>query len=182
VLVVGDGGLVEHTADPGQDGLNIHFSENWAAKMWPSEPLHFVGRAAPAALLFQNGLDDTFVPPHDALRFYHAASEPKTIIWYDAGHDLPWRFVRDAAEWLQPYLGDHLLFSGPNYRPHATAMEWGVIAVVFITLVIILVEIFWHKSLNWGEGLIWLLGAIPLGPVNLVLYWLRSGDVDALPR
>ena len=27
VLAAGDGGLVEHTADPGQNGLNIHFSE-----------------------------------------------------------------------------------------------------------------------------------------------------------
>jgi len=63
VLVIGDGGLVEYTADPGEDGLNIHFSDTWAALMWPTESLHFIGRAAPAALLFQNGLHDTNMPP-----------------------------------------------------------------------------------------------------------------------
>ena len=182
VLAVGDGGLVEHTSDPGEDGINIHFSENWAAQMWPTEPLHFIGRAAPAALLFQNGLHDTFVPPHDALRYYTAASEPKTIIWYDADHNLPWSFVGDAAKWLQPYLGDRLLFTAPNYRPTAAILERTMIAAVLITLAIFLLEIVHRKSSTWGEGLIWLLGTIPLGPVSLILYWFRPKDVSAPSR
>jgi hypothetical protein len=173
VLVAGDGGLVEHTADPGENGLNIHFSEDWAARMWPTEPLHFVGRAAPAALLFQNGLHDTFVPPHDAIRFYTAASEPKTMIWYDAGHNLPWKFVYDAGKWLQPYLGDRLLFSAPNYRPSAIVTERVTIITVLLTLAVYLADTFRRKSVRWGEGLIWALGMIFLGPVGLVLYGLK---------
>jgi dienelactone hydrolase len=179
VLAVGDGGLVEHTADPGEDGINIHFSENWAARMWPTEPLHYVGRAAPAALLFQNGIHDTFVPPHDALRFFTAASEPKRMIWYDAGHNLPWKFVRDAAEWLQPYLGNQLYLLAPNYRPSARYWEWGIIASILVSLGIFLWDTFRRKPLERGVQLIWLLGIVFLGPIGLILYWLtRQPDAD----
>jgi len=174
VLVVSDGGLVEHTADPGEDGLNIHFSEKWAGYMWPTEPLHFVGRAAPAALLFQNGRDDPYVPPLDGLRFFIAASEPKSIIWYDAGHGLPWEFVQDAAEWLQPYLGDSLLFLGPDYRLSAKYWEWGILISVLLTVAILVIDMTRRKEMYWGERLVWFLGIFPLGPLILVFYWLRQ--------
>lgn len=174
VLVVGDGGLVEHTADPGEDGLNLHFSEDWAALMWPTEPLHFVGRAAPAALLFQNGVHDTFVPPCDAIRFQTAASEPKTVIWYNAGHNLPWQFVRDAAKWLQPYLGDRLILIAPNYRTSAIVMEWIIITSVLVSVGIFLWDTLRQKNLNWGDRLVWLLGMILLGPLGLAMYWLTT--------
>lgn len=171
VLVVGDGGLVEHTADPGEDGLNIHFSEEWAALMWPTESLHFVGRAAPAALLFQNGINDMHVPAHDAIRYYTAASEPKTIMWYDAGHGLPWRFVNDAAEWLQPYLGDNLLLLTPNYRPSAIIWDRILFILIITGLGIYLWKSIRRKYLSWGDRLLWFLAVIWTGPVGLALFW-----------
>jgi cephalosporin-C deacetylase-like acetyl esterase len=172
VLVVGDGGLVEHTADPGPDGINIHFSERWAAQMWPTEPLHYVGRAAPAALLFQNGLYDEFVPPHDALRFFAAASEPKTIRWYEAGHNLPWSFVEDAADWLQPYLGDHLLILGPNFRPAAVVADRAILAAALVPLGFYLVYAIRRKNFFWIEDWFWPVAILLLGPLGLVIYWL----------
>ena len=172
VLVVGDGGLVEHTADPGEDGLNLHFSEDWAALMWPTEPLHFIGRAAPAALLFQNGVHDTYVPPHDAIRFHAAASEPKTVLWYDAGHNLPWKFVSDAAKWLQPYLGERLFLMAPNYRASAALGERGIIAAICVSVGIFLWDTLRQRNLAWGDRLVWLVGMVLLGPLGLVIYWL----------
>ena len=172
VLVVGDGGLVEHTADPGDDGLNEHFSEDWAALMWPTEPLHFIGRAAPAALLFQNGVNDSFVPPHDAMRFHSAASDPKTVMWYDAGHNLPWQFVNDAAKWLQPYLGERLLLLAPNYRTSAIVWDLVIIATVLLSVGIFLWDTLRRKNLTWGDRLVWLLGMVLLGPLGLVIYFL----------
>jgi dienelactone hydrolase len=174
VLVVGDGGLVEHTADPGEDGLNLHFSEDWAALMWPTEPLHFVGQAAPAALLFQNGIHDTFVPPRDATRFQTAASEPKTVIWYDAGHNLPWQFVNDAAKWLQPYLGNRLFLMAPNYRSSAIVVEWVIIAIVLVSVGIFIFDTLRRKNLTWGDRLVWLLGMILLVLLGLAIYWLTT--------
>lgn len=178
VLAAGDGGLVEHTADPGADGINIHFSERWAAMMWPTEPLHYVGRAAPAALLFQNGLQDTFVPPHDALRFYTAASEPKTILWYDAGHELPWSFVEDAAEWLQPFLGYNLLILPVNFRPSAVLVDRALIASILIPLGVFLVYATRQKTFNLIEDWHWLLAILLLGPFGLAIYWLVGKPRD----
>jgi dienelactone hydrolase len=174
VLVVGDGGLVEHTADPGEDGLNLHFSEDWAALMWPTEPLHFIGRAAPAALLFQNGVHDTYVPPHDAIRFHTAASEPKTVMWYDAGHNLPWNFVSDAAKWLQHYLGERLLLMAPNYRASAALVERFIIAAILVSMGIFLWDTLRQRNLTWGDRLVWMVVITLLGPLGLLLYWLTT--------
>ena len=178
VLAVGDGGLVEHTADPGPDGLNIHFSERWAAQMWPTEPLHFVGRAAPAALLFQNGLLDGYVLPHDAQRFQTAASEPKTILWYQAGHNLPWSFVQDAAEWLQPYLGDHLFLLSPNFRSTAVFVDRALLAAILLPLGIFLAYTIRRKTFPWVEEWFWIPGILLLGPFGLGFYWLIAGSGD----
>jgi dienelactone hydrolase len=171
VLVVGDGGLVEHTSDPGEDGLPIHFSENWAALMWPTESLHFIGRAAPANLLFQNGIYDTFVPPHDAIRYQTAASEPKTIYWYSAGHGLPWQHVIDAARWLQTYLGKPLFLLAPNYHSSAVVYDRLLLTVILLTVGVFIWDMFRFKSFDWGNRFLWLLVVILLGPVGLVLYW-----------
>ena len=65
----------------------------------------YVGHAAPAALLLQNGhLDTTFVE-QDAKDLYQAAGDPKEIRWYDADHNLNEQARQDRAEWLQRQLG-----------------------------------------------------------------------------
>jgi hypothetical protein len=174
VLQVGDGGLVEHTSDPGPDGLNIHFSENWATLMWPTESLHFIGRAAPAAILFQNALVDIHTLPHDALRYQTAASEPKTVMWYPTGHGLPWYAVDDAAEWLQGYLGDKLYLLPPNYRRSAVVYDRGLIGLEVLVVGVYLWDSTRRKYLGWSERIIWLLIVLLSGPVGLALYWCTA--------
>ena len=105
VLAVGDGGLLQHFTGPDDrdgplDQLPAHEREEWLRLMEPLESIYFVGHAAPAALLFQSGQDDDLVPPADAERFQDAASEPKTVVWYDSGHQLPREAECDAAAWL----------------------------------------------------------------------------------
>jgi uncharacterized protein len=108
-LVVGDGGLVSHSSGPEGDGMLRSLpgeqARRWLAAMEPIEPLRFVGRAAPARLLFQNGLEDELVPPSHARTYQQAGSEPKTIRWYDAGHALGEAAARDRREWLAVQLG-----------------------------------------------------------------------------
>jgi hypothetical protein len=104
-LVVGDGGLVQHFTgidDRGGplDEMPVNEREAWLAVMEPLESIYFVGHAAPAALLFQSGRNDDLVPQADAERFQDAGSEPKTILWYDSGHQLPPEAECDAAAWL----------------------------------------------------------------------------------
>ena len=110
VLVVGDGGLVSH--ETGLDdvfgdlcGLRQEKRREWWGNMWPIEPIHFVGHAAPAALLFQSARQDRLVPLPDAVRYQLAGSKPKEVKWYDAGHGLNAESLRDQALWLENHIG-----------------------------------------------------------------------------
>jgi fermentation-respiration switch protein FrsA (DUF1100 family) len=182
VLQVGDGGLVEHTSRPGPDGMNVHFNEGWAELMWPTESLHFVGRAAPAALLFQNGLRDENVLPSDAIRYYHAASEPKTILWYDSDHFLPQIAFYDAALWLQPYIAADTTWFAPNFRSSAMLIDhlfnaWILAAIVSsIGLTILMFRS--RRRMPLGNRVLWLLAVLIMGPVGLGLYLLIRRDMD----
>ncbi len=108
VLVVGDGGLVAHATEPGQDSLSKlgpKERDAWLAAMLPIEPIRFVGDAAPAELLFQNGTRDQFVAREDAQAFMDAGSEPKTTKWYDSGHGIDMPMIDDHLAWLEERIG-----------------------------------------------------------------------------
>jgi hypothetical protein len=77
----------------------------WLAAMEPIETLRFVGLAAPARLLFQNGRADSLVPTSIAREFQEVGSEPKTIQWYDSDHFLNEQAARDRRLWLGEQLG-----------------------------------------------------------------------------
>ncbi len=101
-FIVGDGGLDEHFRPQVQDDSG---GERWLAAMAPISPLLFVGRAAPAQLLYLNGLQDPNVRREDAERFQAAGSEPKTIRWYDRGHDLGEEAQIFMASWFASIIG-----------------------------------------------------------------------------
>ena len=75
-----------------RETLTAEQLENYVRKMSAIDAIHFVGQAAPASLLFQFGYRDESISEGDARRFFAAASEPKEIRWYDAGH-----FLNDQA-------------------------------------------------------------------------------------
>ncbi len=103
-LIVGDGGLVAHFTGPEVRGgpldqLAEPERRAWLELMGPIEPIHFVGQAAPASLLFVNGRNDRLVSPHDARAFQEAGSDPKTVRWYDAGHQLTGQAMKDTIRY-----------------------------------------------------------------------------------
>jgi uncharacterized protein len=109
VLVVGDGGLVSHHTGP-EDlsymlGLSCATRVAWFRSMAPIEPIRFIPRASPTPLLLQSGRTDNLVPPPDAQALHAAAPEPRTIIWYDAGHGLNQQALRDRHDWLHAQIG-----------------------------------------------------------------------------
>jgi dienelactone hydrolase len=109
VLAVGDGGLVSHFTGPDDtDGplqrLPAADRERWLAAMRPIEPINFVGQAAPAALLLQAGTMDELVPQADARRYQQAASQPKEVRWYAAGHMLNCTAREDMMAWLARHV------------------------------------------------------------------------------
>lgn len=109
VLIVGDGGLIAHLTGPDDPATPRDLSpERWAewkARMAPIEPIRFVAHAAPAHLLFQNGKHDEMVPAVTARTYQEAGSEPKTVIWYDAGHALTLKLIDDQMKWLAERVG-----------------------------------------------------------------------------
>jgi len=71
----------------------------------PVQPIHYIGRAAPSALFFQNGQRDPFMPIPAVERYQNAGSEPKKVKWYDAGHGLNAEATLDRAAWLSQEIG-----------------------------------------------------------------------------
>jgi dienelactone hydrolase len=108
-LVVGDGGLVTHATVP--DALPFLASLScatrvaWFREMIPVEPIRFIGFTKPTPLLLQNGLTDNLVRAVDAELMHNAAPQPKTILWYNAGHNLNQQAVFDRHDWLVAQIG-----------------------------------------------------------------------------
>ncbi len=101
VPIVGGAGLVEHLTG----FLNpVDVPASWVEAMWPIEPPHYVGHAAPAAPLYQSALRDQAVAIAESVRSQRAGSDPKRIIWYDTDHWLNNQAWQDQRAWLQPFL------------------------------------------------------------------------------
>ena len=71
----------------------------------PMDAEKFIGRAAPAALLLQFARYDRYLSEEQANRYAAAASNPKTVRWYDCGHEFNDRqSAADREEWLAQQL------------------------------------------------------------------------------
>ena len=69
------------------------------------DPVAYVGRAAPAALLFQNGNQDRTYSDAGVAAWVAAGSAPKEIKRYPADHPLDTRAHEDALAFLRAALG-----------------------------------------------------------------------------
>ena len=107
-LVVGHPGQVSHATGP--EGFKNIFNlpcarrAAWIRAMAPTEPIRFV-RYANVPLLIQNGRFDEFIPVYEAEELHAAAPEPKTVLWYAAGHNLNQQAVTDRLNWLREKIG-----------------------------------------------------------------------------
>lgn len=69
------------------------------------DPINYIRFVAPSALLLQFGRKDTYPNEQTAMRYAEAASKPKSVKWYDAGHALNDEARRDRATWLREQIG-----------------------------------------------------------------------------
>lgn len=76
----------------------------YVAMMTQLDSIEYVSHAAPSALFFQNGQQDKNVSERQATALHQAASEPKRIGWYAAGHALNAQACRDRFAWLREQL------------------------------------------------------------------------------
>ena len=56
-------------------------------------------------LLLHNGMLDALIPRPDAEQLHAAASLPKEVRWYDAGHRLTPQAGDDRYAWLHQHIG-----------------------------------------------------------------------------
>lgn len=108
-LVVADAGIVTHATQPGGipflATLSCAARAAWFRDMVPIEAIRFIGFAKPTPLLLQNGTSDQFITTSDAAALHSAAPEPKTVIWYNAAHNLTQQAVVDRHNWLVQQIG-----------------------------------------------------------------------------
>jgi len=64
------------------------------------DPVHYVSRASPVSLIFQNGTRDPISPAKDVDAYVRAASEPKELLRYESGHELDQRARDERDAWL----------------------------------------------------------------------------------
>jgi dienelactone hydrolase len=71
-----------------------------------TDPIHYVSRAAPTPLLFQFARFEQYFNEAAMQRYAKAATDPKTVKWYDTGHDLnDIQALIDRADWLKEKIG-----------------------------------------------------------------------------
>jgi hypothetical protein len=137
-------------------------------------------------LLFQNGLTDSYVPTSDTLRYYQAASEPKTIMWYNTGHFLPQRHYYDHLRWQHELIGVNTILLKPFFAPTGIVYD-ALLMIWFIVSGLCMPYVAWDlrakSHASWLEILAWLLVILVLGPLGLVarLIIRRSEETYAGP-
>jgi dienelactone hydrolase len=70
-------------------------------KLKPLDATEHLSHAAPAPVLLQFGTIDIHVPQPRAQASIRATSEPKKVIWYEAGHGLNEQAVKDRLAWIK---------------------------------------------------------------------------------
>jgi dienelactone hydrolase len=68
------------------------------------DPLRWIARARPGTLLLEDARHDEIVPKRALLALAHAAPKGTIVRWYDAGHRLNSKAVRDQTAWLSERL------------------------------------------------------------------------------
>jgi dienelactone hydrolase len=64
------------------------------------DPIHFIGRSAPASIFLQFGRRDEPIPEKLARSYFDRFAEPKKISFYEAGHRLNAEARKERVQWL----------------------------------------------------------------------------------
>jgi dienelactone hydrolase len=68
------------------------------------DPVRYIGHAAPRRLFIEAGRHDEIIPQPDLKALIAAASKPKRVKWFDAGHALTIAAFQEGADWLSGQL------------------------------------------------------------------------------
>ena len=105
VLIAGIGTFSDWSLEYWLKARGDEFKKSYRQALFPLEPISLIGRAKPAALLFQFANNDKYITKEKANSFAAAASEPKEVRWYDTTHEMNVQAARDdRREWLTEKL------------------------------------------------------------------------------
>lgn len=79
--------------------------EHYFSTLAAVDPVNYIGHVAPSALFLQFSTQDSYPNEQSAARYAAAASSPKLVKFYDAGHALNDEARRDRAAWLAEQIG-----------------------------------------------------------------------------
>jgi len=97
----GDAGVVEYRKSLPKEKL-----QNFVELYSQLDAIDFVPHAKPISLLFQFARQERIMAEEHMRQYAQAASEPKTVLWYDAGHELAdMQTMIDRADWLEKQIG-----------------------------------------------------------------------------
>jgi dienelactone hydrolase len=99
VLISGVPRLSERLVEIGEE-REIEGLEGYADVIEPYDAVNYLGDVVPNALYLQFGEQDTAPSPEQGREMMDAASEPKEMHLYDAGHELNDEAKADRANWL----------------------------------------------------------------------------------
>jgi dienelactone hydrolase len=88
-----------------RNALTKEQQENYFSTLATVDPINYIGHVAPSALFLQFGKKDTYPNEEMQILYAKAASNPKLVKTYDAGHELNDEARRDRAEWLRKQIG-----------------------------------------------------------------------------
>jgi dienelactone hydrolase len=88
-----------------RNSLTKEQQENYFNTLASVDPINYIGHVAPSALFLQFGKNDRYPTNEKATLYAKAASNPKLVKTYDAGHELNDEAQRDRAEWLRKQIG-----------------------------------------------------------------------------
>lgn len=78
--------------------------ENYFKTLASVDPINYIGHVAPAALFLQFGSRDRYPDKEMQVLYAEAASNPKLVKTYEAGHELNEEARADRAEWLRKQI------------------------------------------------------------------------------
>jgi dienelactone hydrolase len=80
--------------------------DNYFRIVSPLDAINYVPHSRPTPLLFQFARFEQYFNEAAMQQYARAASEPKLVLWYDAGHALnDVRALTDRANWLRRHIG-----------------------------------------------------------------------------
>jgi cephalosporin-C deacetylase-like acetyl esterase len=87
-----------------RNSLTQEQRENYFSTLALVDPINYIGHVRPSALFLQFGKKDSFPTEEKAALYAKAASSPKLVKTYDAGHELNDEARRDRARWLRKQI------------------------------------------------------------------------------